>query len=622
METAPMEDADGDAHRCTDWEIWDVILASRVWRTPCIDGVEKLHTHLGDGDFEGSLAGELELEPDTEYELRVRHRDASGDAVTEWSDFAIREFTTLPLEDSLPGASGWVAMQPGFTVHEVATGFQLPVNLAFVPGATLHANDPLFYVTELYGSIKVVSTSGEVSVYREGLLDYTPSGIFPGSGEQGLSGVVVDPETGDVFASMLYDGGGDTYPMVVRFESGDGGFTARSMSVVLDMPGEAQGQSHFISNLTLGPDGRLYVHMGDGFVPDTALDLDSFRGKILRLNLDGTPADDNPFYDASDGISARDYVWVYGVRNPFGGVWRASDNQHFVVENGPSVDRLTRAARGDNFGYAGQDGDMEIGALYNWKPAVGPVNIAFIEPLVFGGSGFAAEKYGHAFVSESGPTWASGPQNRGKRISEFVFDEDGLVLGDRTPLVHYNGTGKATVAGLAAGPDGLYFTSLYKDADFEGPTDGGASVYCVSYTALDEGLLGEYFSENDLTGTRIARTEANIAFDWFELAPAPGMNADGFSVRYTGEVQPEFSETYTFSVDTDDSVRLWVDDVLLVDRWPSGVRDGTIALEADQRYPLRLEFAENTKSARLLLSWESPSQPLEVVPSGRLHPPD
>ena len=152
--------------------------------------------------------------------------------------------------------------------------------------------------------------------------------------------------------------------------------------------------------------------------------------------------------------------------------------------------------------------------------------------------------------------------------------------------------------------------------------DVGASVYRVSYaTPAEAGLLGEYFSENDLTGERTTRVDATIAFDWFGLAPAPGMPADGFSVRYTGEVEPEFDESYTFSVDTEDDVRLWVDDVLLVEQ-PSGPSSGTIALEADRRYPLRLEFVENTGSARVVLNWESPSQPLEVVPSDRLHPPD
>ena len=54
------------------------------------------------------------------------------------------------------------------------------------------------------------------------------------------------------------------------------------------MVGETQGQSHQISNITIGPDGKLYVHVGDGFDTAMALNLDSYRGKILRMNLDGS----------------------------------------------------------------------------------------------------------------------------------------------------------------------------------------------------------------------------------------------------------------------------------------------------------------------------------------------
>ena len=51
----------------------------------------------------------------------------------------------------------------------------------------------------------------------------------------------------------------------MRLHSNDGGLTAAPQTTVLDMAGEPQGQSHQISNLTIGPDGKLYVHMGDGF---------------------------------------------------------------------------------------------------------------------------------------------------------------------------------------------------------------------------------------------------------------------------------------------------------------------------------------------------------------------
>jgi len=629
METTPFSDADvGDEHLCSDWEIWTVNPSQRIWIAACVKGPEKVHAHLGDGTFENSHTGWTSLFPFTNYSLRVRHRDDSGDTPTEWSNWTSRPFSTgagathypMFLDDVDPGnpptweltsngsdvdlptaspnpslriesATGqlllridassnpgnnltnppalathqpirvvvqagssalsigesdltvdehhcefhtillpainlapfstrwlwvnadgatyegipasstpdfstpargltppWVARQPGFVVEIVAEGLHLPVNVAMAPTAGGAPGSPLLYVTELYGSIKTVLNDGTVLTYASGLLDYTPSGNFPGSGEQGVAGITVDPGTGDVYATMLRFGTsfGGNYPKVVRFTSIDGGLTAFSQSTILDMPGESQGQSHQISRIEFMADGTLHVHMGDGFSSSTAQNLQSFRGKILRLNTNGTAPTDNPFYNAGDGISATDYVWVYGVRNPFGGGWRASDDSRYCVENGPSIDRLTKLVKGQNYLWNGSDSSMLNFAKHSWNPAVGPVNICFVQPETFGGSGFPAAMHDHAFVSESGPTYAPGPQTRGKRITEFEFDANGNVLSGPTPLVEYVGDGRATVVGLAAGPDGLYFTELYKDLNTSGPTASGARLLRVRFVGTDD----------------------------------------------------------------------------------------------------------------------------------------
>jgi glucose/arabinose dehydrogenase len=623
METAPFSDPDAsDAHLCSDWEIRTSSPDERVWVANCISGVEKIHIHLGDGTFENSHTGRQVLLFDTNYRLRVRHRDSSSDPDTEWSDWAERLFRTSSATKSQPlmladiveiprmkwrdalnnnlilpaaahppalriesaadellleirgfdGASNlstnppllvnhvpirveldagntgqdlvlpesqltfsdetrtaqtvylpairipplqqvyfwvsangstymgdgsqtqptfsrlargsplpWTVVQPGYTVEVVATGLQLPVNIAFVPNPGPEPDAPSFYVAELYGTIKVVARNGAVSDYATGLLNFNPTGRFPGSGEQGLTGIVVEPVTGDVYASMLYsiDPSADPaphYPIVKRFQSSDGGRTAATEIVILDMFPEPQRQSHQISNLSIGPDGKLYVHMADGFDAKAARDLDAFRGKILRMNLDGSPAVDNPFYAAADGISARDYVYAYGFRNPFGGAWAAADGFLYEVENGPKTDRFARVVAGGDYLWDGDDADLSNFALYNWSPSVAPVNIAFIQPETFGGSGFPADKMDHAFVSESGPTTATGPQAHGKRISEFILDANGTLVSGPHPLIEYNGAGQATVVALAAGPDGLYFSDFYKDLDYTSPIDRGANI--------------------------------------------------------------------------------------------------------------------------------------------------
>lgn len=390
------------------------------------------------------------------------------------------DFATLARGAAVP----WTVRAPGFVVETVATGFQLPVSIAFVPNPGPAADAPLYYVAELYGTIKLVRRNGVVSNYAANLINFNPTGAFPGSGEQGLACICVDPASGDLYATMLYDSAppnGAHFPKVVRFTSNDGGLTAATQTTILDMVNEPQGQSHQISNISIGPDGKLYVHMGDGFVASTAQNLNSFRGKILRMNLDGSPVSDNPNYSLVDGISSRDYLWAWGVRNAWGGAWRASDNSHYMVENGPSVDRLTKLVRARNYLWDGSDASMANFALYNWNPASGPVNIAFIQSQTFGGSGFPATFYGRGFVTESGATWATGPQSIGKRITYFFIDATGGTASPPVTLIEYNGSGKATVAGLAAGPDGLYFTDLYKDAGYLSPIDHGANVLRIRF---------------------------------------------------------------------------------------------------------------------------------------------
>jgi glucose/arabinose dehydrogenase len=401
----------------------------------------------------------------------------------------VPDFSDLARHGNLPVP--FIALQPGFIIDEVAGGLQLPVNIAFVPNPGPDPDDPLFYVNELYGTIKVVANDFTVSNYATGLLNFDPTGAFPGSGEQGLAGLVVDPLTGDLFVTRVTDTdglpGGAHHPQVVRLNSSDGGRTASTVTVILNMVGESQGQSHQVSNATIGPDGKLYVHNGDGFDASTALNLNSYRGKILRMNLDGTAPSDNPFYNAGNGINSQDYIYAYGFRNPFGGAWRASDGKHYEVENGNALDRLARVDRGGNYDWNGSDASLLADARYVWNPAHAPVNITFVQPETFGGSQFPESKQDHAFVSESGPTYALGQQIQGKRILEFELDANGNVVGTPTSLVEYVGTGRGTVAGLIAGPDGLYFTELYKDQDVVTPIDAGARVFRVRFAPAGNG---------------------------------------------------------------------------------------------------------------------------------------
>ncbi len=143
-----------------------------------------------------------------------------------------------------------------------------------------------------------------------------------------------------------------------------------------------------------------------------------------------------------------------------------------------------------------------------------------------------------------------------------------------------------------------------------------------------EGLLGEYFvdPEFDLDGEPVlVRQDAQVDFKWGNNSPDNDLlPVDGFTVRWTGEVQAIFSESLSFITHSDDGVRLWVNDSLLIDQWgPQSATEhqGDIVLEANKRYQIRLEYLEIAGGAQISLFWESPRINREIIPSRQLYLP-
>jgi transcriptional regulator CtsR len=137
------------------------------------------------------------------------------------------------------------------------------------------------------------------------------------------------------------------------------------------------------------------------------------------------------------------------------------------------------------------------------------------------------------------------------------------------------------------------------------------------------GLKGEYYDNADFTAPALARTDAQVNFNWGTGSPDPSMGADTFSVRWTGRVQAEYTEVYTFFVNTDDGVRLWVNGELLVDRWQNQApteASESLALRAGVSYTIQMDYYENTGGAVAQLLWESASTPKGLIPQDRLDP--
>jgi uncharacterized protein (DUF1800 family) len=165
-----------------------------------------------------------------------------------------------------------------------------------------------------------------------------------------------------------------------------------------------------------------------------------------------------------------------------------------------------------------------------------------------------------------------------------------------------------------------------------GAVTNASVVIYPSPTATGTGLMGYYFTNASTTYSNAAnfnptnlfltRLDPVIDFVWGGTNPPPNLSNGLYTVRWTGQVQPQYSETYYFDVKSDDGLRLWVNDQLLIDKWqPQNTEwSNSISLQAGTRYDLRMEYLQNGGPAQAHLYWYSPSQPKQIIPSNRLYP--
>ncbi|HKS43364.1 MAG TPA: glycoside hydrolase family 3 C-terminal domain-containing protein [Blastocatellia bacterium] len=147
-----------------------------------------------------------------------------------------------------------------------------------------------------------------------------------------------------------------------------------------------------------------------------------------------------------------------------------------------------------------------------------------------------------------------------------------------------------------------------------GATLTGEAVAPVSASTLttdgQAGFKGEYFNNKELQGQPVLiRTDEQVNFDWSRGRPAPQVNDDGFSVRWTGKFTPTESGRYKLGAIFDDGVRVYLDGKLLVDDWKNdSVRTimKEVNLEAGRAYDMRIEYYDNIRDAIVKFVWSLP----------------
>lgn len=221
---------------------------------------------------------------------------------------------------------------------------------AAFPSALAFAPDGRLFYTELRsGDIRVVSQEGEL------LPDPFAHINVATKGEWGLLGLAVDPafETNHyLYVYFMRPVGSDlARPVVMRLtDNGDKGVDATA--VLNDLPNtDPPNINHVAGHLHFGPDGYLYVSIGEfGRDPENSQDLSTVKGKMLRMDSrDGSAPEDNPLLD-TPGADTR--IFAYGLRNTFDFAFHPASGRLYASENGPDrCDELNLIVPGRDYGW-------------------------------------------------------------------------------------------------------------------------------------------------------------------------------------------------------------------------------------------------------------------------------
>lgn len=237
----------------------------------------------------------------------------------------------------------------GFTETLIASGLSNPTAMQFAPD----------------GRLFVCQQTGELRVVKNGALLATPflTLTVDANGERGLLGVTFDPN----FASNQYVYVYYTVPTapihnrVSRFTANGDVVVPGSEVVILNLDNLSSATNHNGGAINFGPDGKLYIAIGENANSTNAQSLNTRHGKMLRVNADGSPAAGNPTsFPGIAGSTSGIYqaIWAVGLRNPFTFAFNPGGTPAMFINDVGEVtwEEVNNGLAGANYGWPNSEG--------------------------------------------------------------------------------------------------------------------------------------------------------------------------------------------------------------------------------------------------------------------------
>ena len=240
-------------------------------------------------------------------------------------------------------AQGLTALPSGFIETQVASGIANPTAMQFAPDGRL-------FVCEQAGRLRVIKNNALLSTPFVTL-------TVNSAGERGLLGVAFDPGFAtNRFVYLYYTATSpQIHNRVSRFTANGDVAVPGSEVVIFELNNLSNATNHNGGAIHFGPDGKLYVAVGENANESNSQTLANLLGKMLRINPNGTIPTDNPFFSSATGNNQA--IWALGLRNPFTFAFQPGTGRMFINDVGQNTwEEINDGIAGSNYGWPQWEG--------------------------------------------------------------------------------------------------------------------------------------------------------------------------------------------------------------------------------------------------------------------------